>query len=293
MGNECFDIDECTDEKLNDCPDNSDCVNTDGSYICKCEDGFVGPIDTGDTKKCFNINECLDSTSCEFGSNAFCEDTNGSFECSCPSNMLGTGYIGDPCIEKPLEQAVVPDTCESSCKPGYFSVGLKSGQACFDFDECRDASLNNCYESNCVNTDGSYICTCPDGFELYFSAANFYGCANINECTSADSCELDSGAICTDTIGSFECSCPSNMQGTGYIGDPCQSPNNCHKITEIEYNLQSKSRFRFHTEGENTIVYRIRLPQVPETTEYTGFFAFSAKYCGEDFIKQLSSGKIM
>ena len=88
------------------------------------------------------------------------------------------------------------------------------------------------------------------------------------------------------------------MQGTGYKGDPCQSVNSvtCEELgleDEIVLNMQSKSRFQFHTEGEKTIVYRIRLPQVPETTDYTGFFAFGAKYCGEEFINKLADGEIM
>ena len=58
-------------------------------------------------------------------------------------------------------------------------------------------------------------------------------------------------------------------------------------------NIDSKSRFTIHTEGENTTVYRIRLPKVPESINYTGFFAFGANDCGEDFIKQLGDGKIM
>ena len=85
---------------MNDCPNNSDCKNTDGSYTCTCHTGFVGPIDVDGMKKCFNINECLDNASCEFSSGAVCEDTNGSFECLCPNNMLGTGNTGDPCVKE-------------------------------------------------------------------------------------------------------------------------------------------------------------------------------------------------
>ena len=184
--------------------------------------------------------------------------------------------------------------CGSTCERGYFSVGNTFGQACFDIDECNHTSLNMCPKnSDCVNTDGSYTCTCHSGFE-----GDINGCSNINECLSGDSCEFESGASCTDTIGSFECSCPNNMKGSGYKGDPCYSADSrsCKELgleNEIVLNMQSKSRFQFHTEGEKTIVYRIRLPQVPETTDYTGFFAFGAKYCGEEFINKLGNGEIM
>ena len=96
FGKECLNINECSSDKLNDCPDNSDCANNDGSYTCRCRNGFVMAIDTGDTKKCFNINECLDNNSCDIASGAICEDTNGGYKCSCPSNMQGSGYIGEP-----------------------------------------------------------------------------------------------------------------------------------------------------------------------------------------------------
>ena len=184
------------------------------------------------------------------------------------------------------------DTFGSSCDLGYFSVGIYSGdyQACFDFDECKHASLNSCPEnSDCVNTDGSYTCACKDGFEEDIDGF----CLNINECVIDDSCEFESGAICTDKIGSFECSCPTDMQGTGYKGDHCHYPNPCPQYNEIVINMQSKRRFKVHTVGEKTIIYRIRLPQVPETEDYTGFFAFSSKDCGEDFIFHLGNGKIM
>ena len=38
---DCFfiDIDECADESLNGC--NQICSNTDGSFVCECNTGFV------------------------------------------------------------------------------------------------------------------------------------------------------------------------------------------------------------------------------------------------------------
>ena len=35
------DIDECTNGS-NDCDENADCSNTDGSYTCSCQSGFSG-----------------------------------------------------------------------------------------------------------------------------------------------------------------------------------------------------------------------------------------------------------
>ena len=49
------DVDECLDRKVN-CQDNSVCVNTNGSYNCKCFNGYFKDGDTcvgKSTKICF------------------------------------------------------------------------------------------------------------------------------------------------------------------------------------------------------------------------------------------------
>ena len=45
----CVDIDECVEKKVN-CQKNAKCVNTEGSYTCVCETGFI---------KQGELNECL------------------------------------------------------------------------------------------------------------------------------------------------------------------------------------------------------------------------------------------
>ena len=37
-----LDIDECQNETLNNCDDNADCFDTDGSFNCKCGEGYTG-----------------------------------------------------------------------------------------------------------------------------------------------------------------------------------------------------------------------------------------------------------
>ena len=47
-----------------------------------------------------------------------------------------------------------------------------------DVDECADSSLNNCHSrATCTDTDGSFTCTCNDGY-----AGNGVTCEGIAVC---------------------------------------------------------------------------------------------------------------
>ena len=61
----CIDIDECLNR--NQCPENAVCQNTQGSFNCKCFDGFEGDL-------CTDINECsINRAACDI--NADCSNT--------------------------------------------------------------------------------------------------------------------------------------------------------------------------------------------------------------------------
>lgn len=74
------DIDEC--RQLNPCETvTSTCINTRGSYRCKCKTGFKYAYNG---LLCDDRNECVEKT-------AFCEqkciNTHGSYTCSCNSGF--------------------------------------------------------------------------------------------------------------------------------------------------------------------------------------------------------------
>ena len=111
-----------------------------------------------------------------------------------------------------------------------------------DIDECM-ANTDGC-EQGCTNTDGSFMCTCDSGFTLDSNARTcsgnckpliimFSGCLSnlmvnfhlqdINECmANTDGCEQ----TCTNTDGSFECSCDSGFVLAG-DGRTCMEANEC------------------------------------------------------------------
>ena len=65
------------------------CENTDGSYGCTCNDGYVG---TG--VNCSDIDECDNDSAC--GANSVCENLPGTHNCIC---HRGYNMVGDDCID--------------------------------------------------------------------------------------------------------------------------------------------------------------------------------------------------
>ncbi|KAJ1117458.1 hypothetical protein NDU88_005658 [Pleurodeles waltl] len=101
-GRTCVDIDECSSSKAL-CPFNRRCVNTFGSFYCKCQIGFELKYVNG-RYDCLDINECTMNThKCSL--HADCLNTQGSFKCKCKQGYRGSG----------LECSLIP---ENSVKEG-------------------------------------------------------------------------------------------------------------------------------------------------------------------------------
>ncbi|XP_014584246.3 epidermal growth factor-like protein 6 isoform X2 [Equus przewalskii] len=87
-GRACIDIDECASGKAV-CPYNRRCVNTFGSYYCKCHVGFKLKYISG-RYDCVDVNECAVNThTCSLYAN--CLNTQGSFKCRCKQGYKGNG----------------------------------------------------------------------------------------------------------------------------------------------------------------------------------------------------------
>ncbi|XP_050016510.1 epidermal growth factor-like protein 6 isoform X4 [Alexandromys fortis] len=87
-GRVCLDIDECASSKAV-CPSNRRCVNTFGSYYCKCHIGFELKY-VSRRYDCVDINECaLNTHVCSLHAN--CLNTPGSFKCKCKQGYRGNG----------------------------------------------------------------------------------------------------------------------------------------------------------------------------------------------------------
>ncbi|XP_019485640.1 PREDICTED: nephronectin [Hipposideros armiger] len=99
-GRTCVDIDECATGRAS-CPRFRQCVNTFGSYICKCHKGF-DLMYIGGKYQCHDIDECsLGQYQCS--SFARCFNIHGSYKCKCKDGYHGDGlscvYIPKVMIE--------------------------------------------------------------------------------------------------------------------------------------------------------------------------------------------------
>ncbi|KAG9262834.1 CD97 antigen-like [Astyanax mexicanus] len=113
------------------------------------------------------------------------------------------------------------------CKLGHRAVK----GSCVDDDECV---VNPCGEhSLCHNTDGSYYCSCQQGFHTRSGAQNFTAtkdqCKDINECTTSSPCSENS--YCLNTLGSFTCTCLPGFQKQS--GSKCTDIDECDKMEHI------------------------------------------------------------
>lgn len=80
-----------------------------------------------------------------------------------------------------------------------------------DINECEHSPSPCKY--NCQNTEGSYICSCPNGFLLNPDGVS---CRDLDECaTGQHVCQQ----TCINTQGSYNCAC---LKGYTQHGDNCK-----------------------------------------------------------------------
>ncbi|XP_072048625.1 protein HEG-like [Amphiura filiformis] len=73
----------------------------------------------------------------------------------------------DPCSPDPCHNGGIcnPDMDGTGYTCDCTGTAYQGDQCANDIDECSNSNLNACdLNTNCTNTDGSYYCTCLDGF---------------------------------------------------------------------------------------------------------------------------------
>ncbi|XP_048581956.1 uncharacterized protein LOC5522228 isoform X2 [Nematostella vectensis] len=221
MPRTCYDIDECR-RNIYDCPADSQCINTYGSYKCSCKRGYAH----NDSNVCVDVNECTETPYVCSGNNSICENTDGSFKCSCKS-----GY-----------------TPKFSEAVGDAPANLTS---CDDIDECALGVATCPASADCVNNDGSYTCRCKRGYTL-----NNNTCTDVNECTEIPYVCSGENSICENTDGSFKCSCKSGYtpKFSEAVGDAPANLTSCDDIDECKLNISTcpANRYCVNNDGSYT-----------------------------------------
>ncbi|TSK53727.1 Fibrillin-2 [Bagarius yarrelli] len=202
----CIDIDECESEP-NLCLFGL-CVNSPGSFRCMCQPGFVL---SDNKRRCFDTRTSFCFTRFEASKCSVPKPQNISKADCCCSLMPGEGW-GDPCELCPQEgQAAFKQLCPY----GLGTVpGLGEGRV--DMNECLD---NPCKNGACINTDGSFRCECPFGYNLDYTGIE---CVDTDECSIGNPC---GNGTCTNVVGGFECSCQEGFEPGPMM--TCEDINEC------------------------------------------------------------------
>jgi hypothetical protein len=124
LGTLCVDVNECL-VNHGGCDPHASCVNTPGSFECKCRHGYEG-----DGSFCYETG----SDTGEWGACGYCDPN-----ATCETN------------EETQEAYCL-------CKEGYSGTGRR----CSDINECTESDCDA--NATCTNLPGSRSCTCNSGY---------------------------------------------------------------------------------------------------------------------------------
>ncbi|XP_023931187.1 fibrillin-1 [Lingula anatina] len=251
----CTDINECTSS--HDCSPNADCTNTPGSYTCSCRNAFTGdgivcrPLQG--VKVLMNFDNEYSASRYQPGSTDYSllvRTLNEFYANFTDFNRVEITEIrndnGLAVYYTVLVNTTSPDNETISAISVYILANLQrvnnvlidtTSRASYrvrqtpaliqgavsDIDECI-FNRGGCHTAAaCINTIGSFSCTCNSGyFGNGFTCDTEVNYGDIDECSTSNQCHAN--AQCTNTVGSYKCACDA-----GYTGDgrTCSNINEC------------------------------------------------------------------
>lgn len=155
MDGSCEDINECTAGQPV-CGIGAMCINTIGSFVCKCPSGYGQDITTGhcslNQKRCISDSDCFSNEKCiEPG------------QCVCPPPFYLDVTDGQKC-KSPCERFTcgINAKCTPSDPPRCMCMAGFEGDpytGCTNRNECHSAPC--AYGATCHDKKGGFQCECP------------------------------------------------------------------------------------------------------------------------------------
>ncbi|KAF3846234.1 hypothetical protein F7725_003312 [Dissostichus mawsoni] len=154
-----------------------------------------------------------------------------------------------------MNLSIVIVLSESECPDGF----NLSRRKCYDIDECKFDKKNSeglCgKDAVCHNTNGSFYCSCEDGFRSTSGAAHFHAATSV-KCEDLNECLEEGGlcgpnALCFNTIPQYSCICEVGFISTTGVEDFRNGDNiTCRDIDECqEENVCGQNATCINTQG--------------------------------------------
>eukprot|EP00105_Crassostrea_gigas_P037421 XP_019921569.1 PREDICTED: fibrillin-1 isoform X2 [Crassostrea gigas] len=269
-----------------------ECINNDGSFICKCKEGFTNSANDS----CKDIDECVRDSPCDH----ICNNTDGSYVCSCRDgyNLVNVSKCEDIDECKTINTGI--DGCQTCtntlgsfyclCFAGY-TLNSTTLINCHNIDECEEQTADCALNATCSDTDGGYTCTCKTGFEGNGKKCkvcpNFkYGANCSDNCT----CVLNNTKICHHVTGECECSVGWTGADCSEDVDECKSgPISCNEsILQVCMNTEGSAHCECQYGGSD--ISNCVLPKPPGIAGNDEFkvkleISFNFAYTRENILK--------
>ena len=160
--------------------------------------------------------------------------------CQCFTHVmrrLSCVSVEDSCINASCSHTCRPNrdtegSYQCWCRPGYKEINQVE---CEDIDECTNSG-HDC-EQVCLNTIGSFLCSCNDTYRLGPDGKH---CVDYIKCVSDDDHTCDElHMVCVNDAGGYHCVCSS---GFTHDGNRCQDVDECasgdHDCDQVCQNTQ-------------------------------------------------------
>ncbi|KAL3836533.1 hypothetical protein ACJMK2_021957, partial [Sinanodonta woodiana] len=273
-GYKCQDIDECN-SSLKMC--NQICMNTFGSFLCLCENGYKLGIDQ---RTCEDIDECEeDEDDCDQN----CTNDVGHYTCGCFDGFEYNVTL-KTCI-----QTEIPNVCETSSINCSQTAGCTSfnrtakcfcdkglqltseGTKCEDIDEC----ISNPCSQNCSNFNGGFSCHCYQGYTLEKDRRTCVECKypkHGKDCSETCQCGKH-GLECNPVKG---CICDYGWRGRNCDSDidECfENPDRCGNSYEVcenfpgSFTCRCKAGFERSDDGKCQDIDECSIPELNKCSQ--------------------------